>query len=159
MRPALPGLHALFDEPRRQGHPCLSFHETHEWQPSVTNDGRIVYTRWDYVDRDTNIAHHIWTCFPDGRDPRTFHGNYPERRESRPWMEMDIRAIPGSPEFVATAAAHHGHAFGSLVLIDPRRRGRRRMSQLTRLTPRGPFPRGRGEADIAKAWCMALRGL
>ncbi len=40
----------------------LSYHETHEWQPSVANDGRIVYTRWDYVDRDTNMAHHIWTC-------------------------------------------------------------------------------------------------
>ena len=63
------------------------------------------------MDRDTNIAHHIWTCFPDGRDPRSPHGNYPERRESRPWMEMSIRAIPGSHTFVATAAAHHGHAF------------------------------------------------
>ena len=80
---------------------CLSYHETHEWHPSVTNDGMLVYTRWDYVDRDTNIAHHIWTCYPDGRDPRSFHGNYPARRESRPWMEMSIRAIPGSHKFVA----------------------------------------------------------
>lgn len=38
----------------------LSFHETNEWQPSVTNDGRIIYTRWDYVDRDSDIAHHPW---------------------------------------------------------------------------------------------------
>jgi hypothetical protein len=128
---------------------CLSFHETHEWQPSVTNDGRIVYTRWDYVDRDTNIAHHIWTCFPDGRDPRTFHGNYPERRESRPWMEMDIRAVPGSSRFVATAAAHHGHAFGSLVLIDPDRPDDGSMAQLTRLTPEVPFPEAEAK-DIAK---------
>jgi hypothetical protein len=30
---------------------CLSFHETNEWHPSVTHDGRIVWTRWDYVDR------------------------------------------------------------------------------------------------------------
>ncbi|UCG58999.1 MAG: PD40 domain-containing protein, partial [Phycisphaerales bacterium] len=81
----------------------FSYHETHEWHPSVTNDGMIAYTRWDYVDRDTNIAHHIWTCFPDGRDPRSFHGNYPSRRESRPWMEMSIRAVPGSHKFVATA--------------------------------------------------------
>ncbi|MCD6395070.1 MAG: discoidin domain-containing protein, partial [Planctomycetes bacterium] len=42
---------------------CISFHETHEWQPSVDNDGMLVYTRWDYVDRDTNIAHHIWRSF------------------------------------------------------------------------------------------------
>ena len=61
--------------------------------------------------RDTNMAHHPWTCRPDGNDPRGFHGNYPNRRESRPWMEMNIRAIPDSHKYVATAAAHHGHAF------------------------------------------------
>jgi hypothetical protein len=119
---------------------CLSFHETHEWQPSMTNDGRLVYSRWDYVDRDTNIAHHMWTCYPDGRDPRSFHGNYPQRRESRPWMEMSIRAIPGSNKFVASTGAHHGHEFGSLVVIDPRREDDGAMSQIEPLTPDVPFP-------------------
>jgi hypothetical protein len=119
---------------------CISFHETHEWHPSVNNNGMIVYTRWDYVDRDTNIAHHIWTCFPDGRDPRSFHGNYPVKRESRPWMEMSIRAIPGSHRYVATTGSHHGNAFGSLILIDPRLEDDRAMAQLTRLTPDTPFP-------------------
>jgi hypothetical protein len=123
---------------------CLSFHETHEWQPSVTNDGMIAYTRWDYVDRDTNIAHHIWTCFPDGRDPRSFHGNYPVRRERRPWMEMDIRAIPGSNKFVAVTGAHHGQAFGALVLIDPRAIDDNAVSQIERLTPEVPFPESEG---------------
>ncbi len=122
----------------------LSHHETHEWHPSVTNDGMIVYTRWDYVDRDTNIAHHIWTCYPDGRDPRSFHGNYPEEREARPWMEMNIRAIPNSDKFVACAGAHHGHEFGSLLLIDPRLEDDGAMSQLTRLTPEAPFPEAEG---------------
>ena len=122
----------------------LSFHETHEWQPSVDHHGMIAYTRWDYVDRDTNVAHHLWTCYPDGRDPRSFHGNYPERRESRPWMEMDIRAVPGSWKYVATAAAHHGVAFGSLVLIDPRIEDDGAMSQLTRLTPDVPLPEAEG---------------
>ncbi len=119
---------------------CISFHETHEWHPSVNNDGMLVYSRWDYVDRDTNIAHHIWTCYPDGRDPRTFHGNYPEQRESRPWMEMQIRAIPGSHKYVCSTGAHHGHEFGSLVLIDPRQTDDGAMSQLERLTPDVPFP-------------------
>ncbi len=118
----------------------LSHHETHEWHPSVDHNGMLVYTRWDYVDRDTNVAHHIWTSYPDGRDPRSFHGNYPERRESRPWMEMSIRAVPGSHKYVATAGAHHGHAFGSLVLIDPWELDDGAMSQLERLTPDVPFP-------------------
>jgi len=125
----------------------LSFHETHEWHPSVDRDGMIVYTRWDYVDRDTNIAHHIWTCFPDGRSPRSLHGNYPARRESRPWMEMNIRAIPGSHRYVATAAAHHGNAFGSLVLIDPSVEDDGAAAQLTRLTPDAPFPEAEGGKD------------
>ncbi|NQU20835.1 MAG: discoidin domain-containing protein [Candidatus Nealsonbacteria bacterium] len=123
---------------------CISFHETHEWHPSVTNEGMLVYSRWDYVDRDTNIAHHIWTCYADGRDPRSFHGNYPVRRESRPWMEMSIRAIPDSNKFVAVTGAHHGQAFGSLVLIDPRIEDDRAASQLTRLTPEVPFPEAEG---------------
>jgi len=124
---------------------CISFHETHEWHPSVDNDGMLVYTRWDYVDRDTNIAHHIWRCFPDGRDPRSFHGNYPVRRESRPWMEMSIRAIPGSHRYVATTGSHHGNAFGSLVMIDPRIEDDGAMAQLTRLTPGTPFPEAEGK--------------
>ena len=55
----------------------LSYHETNEWQPSVNNEGKLVYTRWDYVDRHWGTAHHFWECFPDGRDPRSYHGNYP----------------------------------------------------------------------------------
>lgn len=124
---------------------CLSFHETHEWQPSVDNHGKIVYTRWDYVDRDSDVAHHLWTCFPDGRDPRAMHGNYPDKRESRPWIENDIRAIPGSSKYVATAGAHHGHALGSLILIDVRGTDDNACSQLTRLTPEVPFPESEGE--------------
>ncbi len=126
---------------------CLSFHETHEWHPSVTNDGMLVYTRWDYVDRDTNIAHHIWTSYPDGRDPRSFHGNYPDKRENRPWMEMSIRAVPGSEKYVFSTGAHHGHAFGSLLLVDPRREDDGAMSQLERITPEVPFP----EAETPKS--------
>ena len=122
----------------------LSYHETHEWHPSVTNDGMLVYTRWDYVDRDTNIAHHIWLSYPDGRDPRSLHGNYPVSRNSRPWMEMNIRAVPNSPKFVAVTGAHHGHAFGSLVLIDHRLPDDAALAQIERLTPDCPFPEAEG---------------
>ena len=132
----------------------FSFHETHEWHPSVNHDGMIVYTRWDYVDRDTNVAHHIWTCYPDGRDPRSFHGNYPTRRESRPWMEMSIRAIPRSLKYVATAAAHHGHAFGSLVVIDPTVDDDGAVSQLARLTPEVPFPEAEGGKRLIRKYMI-----
>lgn len=48
----------------------ISYHETNEWHPSVNNDGMLVCTRWDYLDRDDCIAHHMWICGPDGTDPR-----------------------------------------------------------------------------------------
>lgn len=119
---------------------ALSYHETHEWHPSVNNDGMIVYSRWDYVDRDSDIAHHLWLTYPDGSDPRTAHGNYPARRESRPWMELSIRAIPHSRKYVAVSTPHHGQNYGSLVLIDPAEADDGAMAQLKRITPDTAFP-------------------
>ncbi|MHC4250358.1 MAG: HzsA-related protein [Planctomycetota bacterium] len=118
----------------------LSSHETHEWHPSVDNEGMIVYTRWDYVDRDSDIAHHLWHTTPDGRDPRSFHGNYPGSRESRPWMEMSIRAVPGSHRYVAVSTPHHGQAYGSMVMLDLRQPDDNAMSQVKRLTPEVLLP-------------------
>ncbi|MEI6606402.1 MAG: hypothetical protein WCP35_13920 [Verrucomicrobiota bacterium] len=135
-------LHAMMPD----GHDIiqLSWHDTNEWQPSVDHSGMLVYTRWDYVDRDSDVAHHLWLCSPDGRDPRSLHGNYPHQRESRPWMEMSVRAIPGSSKYLATAAPHHGNAYGSLVQIDLSIQDDRRTSQIRRLTPEARFP----EAEI-----------
>lgn len=118
----------------------LSYHETHEWLPSVDNQGMIVYTRWDYVDRDSDIAHHLWLSYPDGRDPRGPHGNYPRFREHRPWMEMSIHAIPGSHKYLATAATHHGQHFGSLITIDLREEDDDATGQIRRVTPEAMFP-------------------
>ena len=127
----------------------LSWHDTNEWQPSVDHSGMLVYTRWDYVDRDSDVAHHLWRCYPDGRDPRSPHGNYPEVRESRPWMEMSIRAIPGSPKYVAVAAPHHGEAYGSLVLVDLQLRENRSTGQLRRITPEVCFPEAESAPGVA----------
>jgi cytochrome c553 len=145
-------LHGM--NPDGSGVAALSWHETNEWHPSVTHDGLIVYSRWDYVDRDTNVAHHPWLTAPDGRDARAVQGNYPATRNARPWMELNVRAIPGSRRFVATAAPHHGQAYGSLVVIDPDVPDDGAMSPVRRLTPEEPFPEGecRGDGPYATAW-------
>jgi hypothetical protein len=123
----------------------LSYHDTNEWHPSVDNNGMLVYSRWDYVDRDSDIAHHIWHCFPDGRDPRSYHGNYPKVRESRPWMELANRAIPGSHKYISVATPHHGQNYGSLVMIDLRVEDDASMSQVKRVTPEVLLP----ESEVA----------
>jgi len=135
---------------------CLSPHETNEWHPSVTHNGRIVWTRWDYVDRHFSAAHMPWITTVDGRDPRPIHGNY-AWRGSRPDMELNLRAIPNSPKFVATAAPHHGQAFGSLVIIDPRVRDDDGGSPLKRLTPEVGFPETRdgGTETFGAAWPLS----
>jgi hypothetical protein len=111
----------------------ISWHETSERFPQVDNDGRLVYTRWDYVDRGTYAAHHIWRCGPDGRNPRAPHGNYPlpygnppgwakDIRDGivdRPYAEFHIRPIPGEQgRYVAVAGVHHGCMPGSVIIID-----------------------------------------
>ena len=135
---------------------CLSYHETNEWQPSVDHNGKLLYTRWDYIDRDAVIAIHPWTCFPDGRDPRAIHGNYPlplttmigsdwpNGRFFRPMCEHDVRAIPNSRKYIAVATPHHNQSYGSLVMIDPSIKDDGRMSQLKRLTPEVKFPENEG---------------
>ena len=136
---------------------CLSFHETHEWSPSVNHDGMIVYSRWDYVDRGDCIAHHPWICYPDGRDPRAIHGNYPASRGSRPDVEAHVRAIPGSTKYVATATGHHAPGLcGSLIVLDVGVEDDGAMSQARRLTPDVPFPEvERGSGDFSTPWPLS----
>ncbi|NQU25851.1 MAG: hypothetical protein HQ567_31570, partial [Candidatus Nealsonbacteria bacterium] len=139
----------------------MSFHETNEWQPSVNHEGMLVYTRWDYLDRWWASAHHMWMSFPDGRDPRNFHGNYPlpwsaftddlqpeeygqnklgSGRNDRPDAEVSFRAVPGSAKYTAAAVGHHEGFSGSLVMIDPRIPDDGMMSQAKRITPEYLFP-------------------
>lgn len=125
----------------------LSFHDSNEWHPSVMHDGRITWTRWDYVDRHGCSAHAPWVTTPDGRDPRAIHGNYAPRA-LRPDMELDPRAIPGSNKLVATAAPHHGQSYGSLVLIDPQVEDDDAMAPVKRLTPEVAFPESQGGAQV-----------
>jgi hypothetical protein len=134
---------------------ALSVHETNEWHPSVTHDGRILYTRWDYVDRFGCTAHHPWVTSLDGRDSRAIHGNFAPR-QSRPDMELDCRMIPGSQKFVATAAPHHGQAFGSLVLVDPRVEDDDAMGPIKRITPDVGFPESQGgKQAYGTAWPLS----
>ena len=129
----------------------ISFHETNERYPSVDNDGRLVYMRWDYIDRDFSAAHHMWVCNPDGRDPRSPHGNYPEPNDSgprprdgrgdRPFAEYFMRAVPGSQKYMAIASTHHAPPYGIPILIDPTVRDDNKVSQVKVIVPQGlPFP-------------------
>ncbi|MFA6241642.1 MAG: hypothetical protein WC655_11980, partial [Candidatus Hydrogenedentales bacterium] len=138
----------------------LSYFETSEWNPSVNNSGQLVFTRWDYVDRENCLGTRFWVSNPDGTNPRAPHGNYPlpyhtfpdhqpySVRDGREWdsrfgaplVEMGIRAIPNSPLYIFTAAPHHGEVYGSLCILDLRPEDDHHTSQIKRITPDEPFP-------------------
>ncbi len=132
----------------------LSMHETNEWAPSVSNDGLILWTRWDYIDRFGCIAHGAWTTTPDGRNPRAICGNYAPRHQ-RPDAVFDIRAIPDSNKYIATAGPHHGQSFGSIIEIDPNAPDDP-ISPITRMTPDVGFPESQNGAQVwGTPWALA----
>ena len=127
----------------------LSFHETNEWHPSVLNDGSIIYSRWDYVDRSAAHFHGLWVSNPDGTNPRALFGSYTQRINAC----FQPRAVPGSTRIVFVAGAHHADVGGSLVLLDPARvgldpeSGQDRFDGIEVLTPEVCFPEAPGWPD------------
>ncbi len=124
----------------------LSFHETNEWHPSVLGDGRIVYARWDYVDRSAANYHGLWVSNPDGTNPSILFGNYTQRINAC----YQPKCIPNSDRIVFIAGAHHADVGGSLVVFDPKREkldpitGQDRFDSIETLTPEVCFPEAPG---------------
>ena len=142
-------LHSMFED--GSDIVCLSPHETNEWQPSVDNNGMLVYTRWDYVDRGFNQAHHLWLTAPDGRDARELNGNEHRSERTAPHLVGDARAIPGSGKYIAVAGGHHTQTRGSLIVIDPNVADDGAMSQIRRFTPDQVLPEAEGPLAYDKA--------
>lgn len=121
---------------------CLSWHETNEWQPSILNDGRVVYTRWDYVDRNAAKHHGLWTTNPDGTNASILFGNYTYAINAC----YQPKAIPGSNKILFVGGAHHLDVGGALLSFDPSKRsydpqtGEDDLSSIERLTPNIPLP-------------------
>ncbi|MFQ5808470.1 MAG: discoidin domain-containing protein, partial [Armatimonadota bacterium] len=118
---------------------AISPFENFEWTPSVGADGRVLYARWDYVDRDNMPFMSLWSTTPDGRAPRIVYGNFTRQ----PHCVFEARAIPGSGKLVFTASGHHSITAGSLMLLDPGL-GSEGSRPVTRLTPEVCFPEVEG---------------
>ena len=117
----------------------LSFGEANEWEPAVMNDGRIAYTRWDYINRHAVWFQSLWATRPDGTAVSHVYGNYSEDIG----VVTETKAIPGSRLLLCTASAHHNITSGSLFLLDPLK-GEDGLGPVTRVTPEVPFPESEG---------------
>ena len=113
----------------------ISAFENFEWTPSIMNDGKIIYTRWDYVDRYAQHFISIWAKNPDGTKPSLIYGNY----TISPDIILEPRAVPGSSKLVFVGGPHHSTFGGSLALLD-RNLGTEGELPIERITPEVKFP-------------------
>ncbi|MFP4058228.1 MAG: discoidin domain-containing protein [Candidatus Brocadiia bacterium] len=126
-------LHVM--EPDGAGLRAISPFENFEWTPSVAHDGRVLYARWDYVDRHNMPFMSLWATRPDGSSPSLVYGNFTRS----PHCIFEARAVPGSRKIMFTASGHHAITAGSICLLDPAR-GTEGEPPITRLTPEVCFP-------------------
>ncbi len=85
-----------------------------EGHATVMNDGRILYDRWEYVDRNFGDAQGLWTVNPDGTKHAIYYGN----NTARPGGVIDARAIPGSDLVACIFGSCHDLPWGALAIID-----------------------------------------
>lgn len=115
----------------------LCFDQEHNWCPTVMNDGRVMYTRWEYTDTPHYFTRLLFHMNPDGTQQAEHYGS----NSYWPNSIFYARPIPGeATKFIAVISGHHGVArAGELVLFDPAR-GRREADGAVRRIAPAPGP-------------------
>ena len=85
-----------------------------EGHSSLLNDGRILYDRWEYVDRNFGDAQGLWTVNPDGTKHSIYYGN----NTQSPGGVIDARQIPGTDQVICIFGSCHDRPWGALAIID-----------------------------------------
>lgn len=99
--------------------------------PTVTEDGNVVYTRWDYNDRGQTFPQALFSMKPDGSFQTELYGN----KSWYPTVIGHARQVPGTGKFIAVLHGHHTAQRGKLAEIDPSK-GRQENSGVELLAPR-----------------------
>lgn len=94
----------------------LSSNNDHDNTPWMLPDGRVLYMRWEYVDRSQVHYHHLWTMNPDGTAQMVFFGNM-----HGGVAMLDAKPVPGSNRVVVSWSPGHGRPehLGPVALVDP----------------------------------------
>ncbi|MBI5396073.1 MAG: discoidin domain-containing protein [Verrucomicrobia bacterium] len=108
----------------------LSFANLSEWTPTVARDGRILWTRSEYIDKGADFGHTLWATRPDGTHPELIFGN------NTPNCYINGREVPGTREILCTIFSHGGDHNGPLGLIDlAKANGPSDSNAVTNITP------------------------
>ena len=94
----------------------LTFEQDHDWCPTVLNDGRVLYTRWEYSDLPHYLSRILFHMNPDGSGQMEYYGS----NSNWPTAMFYARPVPNHPsKFVAVVGGHHyAPRMGELVLFD-----------------------------------------
>ena len=84
-----------------------------EGHSTLLNDGRILYDRWEYVDRNFGDAQGLWTVNPDGTKHSIYYGN----NTQSPGGVIDARQIPGTDQVICIFGSCHDRPWGALAII------------------------------------------
>jgi len=97
----------------------LCFDQEHDWCPVVLNNGRVLYTRWEYTDTPHSNTRLLFHMNPDGTQQMEYYGS----NSYWPNSFFYTRPIPGHPTKVAgVIGGHHDNPrMGELVIFDPAR--------------------------------------
>jgi hypothetical protein len=94
----------------------VCFEQDHNFCPTVLNDGRVLYLRWEYTDIPHVWARFLFTMNPDGTNQREFYGS----GGYWPNAMFYARPIPNHPtKIISIVTGHHVGRAGELVLFDP----------------------------------------
>ena len=88
-----------------------------EGRGSLMPDGRVLYSRWEYVDKHFSSAYGLWTTHPDGTAQALFYGGL----AWQPGAILDGRLIPGSRRVVCIFGSVHDNEWGAMAVVDPER--------------------------------------
>ncbi len=95
----------------------LTFEQDSDYTPTVLNDGRVAYTRWEYSDLQHYFSRELMTMNPDGVGQLALWGS----GSYFPTFFCGARSVPDDPhKIVLMAGGHHGRAeHGRMLLLDP----------------------------------------
>ena len=88
-----------------------------EFCPLVLDDGRVMYHRWEYIDKGARVAKTVWTMNPDGTRPQELYGV----ADDTTTVYMYPQPLPGSSRhFVCVGTCHfpQGGCVGAIMLVD-----------------------------------------
>jgi len=128
----------------------VGFDQVHTLWPTVLDDGRVVYMRWDYNDRSQIYPQGLLQMNCDGTGQTEYYGN----NSWEPTTLFHPCGIPGTSKVMVAMGGHHNPQCGKLGIVDTAE-ARQGLDGITEL-PSGEkptYPRADRYAQTGDQYC------